>query len=150
MKIKIAAAVAAMMVLAGCGGRPGGLGDAMRYDARSLSHVRMDDDTYRVFEHPQRDRIMTTTSLGRAAGQGFVRGATLGIANVQTPEQRHEAAARRYLDMTSRAECTIKSGYELVQTQYEFMIDCPAGTVATKAPSVSEQVHGSPVVAASE
>lgn len=128
-------------LLAGCGGRPGGLKDAMSYDSKSLSHVRMGDDIYRVFEHPNRDRIMTTTSLGRAAGQGFIRGATLGMANVQTPEQRHEAAARRYLDLTSRGACEIKSGYELIQTQYEFMIECPAGTVSTPIPPMTEQAQ---------
>lgn len=131
----------ASVMLVGCGGRPGGLQDAMKYDARSLAHVKMTDDIYRVFEHPSRDRIMTTTSLGRAAGMGAVRGITLGIADVQTPEQMHEAAARRYLDLTSRRACTIKSGYELIQTQYEFIIDCPAGTIATPAPTVAEQAQ---------
>jgi hypothetical protein len=53
----------------------------MSYDTKSLAHVKMDDDTYRVFEHPSGDHIMITTSLGAAAGQGFVKGATFGLAD---------------------------------------------------------------------
>ena len=132
----------AILVLSGCGGRPGGLQDAMRYDAKSLAHVKMPDDTYRVFEHPTGDRIMTTTSVAAAAGQGFVSGATLGIASVETPEGRHEAAARRHLDLTGRAACAIRNGYELVHTQYEFLIECPPGTLATPAPSIAAQMAG--------
>lgn len=135
-----AAILISTLVIAGCGGRPGGLSDAMSYDAKSLAHVKMDDDTYRIFEHPKGDRLMTTPSIGTAAGQGFVQGATFGLADIQTPEQRHEAAARRYLDITGRSGCSIVSGYELVRTQYEFTISCPEGTIRTPAPSVAEQV----------
>jgi|GEM_PF-3264566 hypothetical protein len=138
--------LAALLVLAGCGGRPGGLQDVLRYDPKSLAHVKMADDTYRVFEHPAADRIMTTTSVAQAMGQGFIAGATLGIADIQTPEERHEAAARRYLDLTGRAACVIRNGYELVHTQYEFRFDCPSGTVRTPPPSVAEQ--GTPQPAA--
>ncbi len=139
MKFKVLLLIGSIVTLSACGGRPGGMKDAMSYDAKSLAHVKMDDDTYRVFEHPNRDRIMTTTSIGKAAGQGLIRGATWGVANVQTPEQQHEAAARRYLDLTGRDACTIKSGYELVQTQYEFMVDCPEGATATPLPSITQQ-----------
>lgn len=137
LRVTVLACVAVSIVA--CGGRPGGLQDALKYDAMSLSHVKMSEDTYRMFEHPLGDRIMATASVGAAFGQGIAKGATLGLVNVETPEQRHEAAVRRYLDITSREACSIRSGYELVQTQYEFMIDCPTGTVATKAPPVEQQ-----------
>ena len=85
----------------------------------------MPDDTYRVFEHPKEDVVMTTSSLGTAAGAGWVRGATLGLAQPYTPEQRHEAAARKFLDDTGRANCKITRGYLLAQPQYEFFYECP-------------------------
>lgn len=132
-------AVLLVLLVSGCGGRPGGLQDVLSYDAKSLAHVKMPDDTYRLFEHPAGDRIMTTTSVATAAGQGLMSGATLGIADIQTPEERHEAAARRYLDLTGRAQCAIRNGYELVNTQYEFRIECPPGTVRTVAPPVEQQ-----------
>lgn len=124
--------------LSACGGRPGGLQDAMSYDIQSKTQVAMSDDTYRIFEHPQRDRLMTTTSLGKAFGQGFVQGATLGIANVQTPEERHEAAARKHLDQTGRAHCIIDNGYELLNTQYEFRITCPTREVKAEPAQLSQ------------
>jgi hypothetical protein len=132
MKTKVVLALM-VLALAGCGGRPGGLKDAMAYDAKSLTHVKMPDDVYRIFEHPSRDRLMTTTSIGKAAGQGFVRGATLGLATVQTPEQLHEAAARKYLSDTGRGSCVILSGYELITTQYEFKFDCGGQTPVAKS-----------------
>lgn len=98
---------------------------AMEYDPQ-VHQVQMEDDTYRVFEHPQRDRLMTTPSMGKIAGQGMAQGVTLGIAHIRTPEQRHEAAARRYLDDTGRAHCRISKGYLLVDPQYEFYFNCDA------------------------
>jgi len=90
----------------------------------TVHHVRMDDDTYRIFEHPEGNKIMTTPSLGTAAGAGFVQGATLGLAQPLPHEQRHEAAARKHLDGTGRGHCRITSGYEIVRSQYEFTFDC--------------------------
>lgn len=112
-----------MAVLAGCGGRPGGLADAMKYTP-TVHHVQMEDDTYRIFEHPDDNKLMTTPSLGKSAGAGFVQGATLGLAQALPHEQRHEAAARRHLDNTGRQNCRIVSGYEILKGQYEFTFDC--------------------------
>jgi hypothetical protein len=96
---------------------------AMQYDQK-VHQVATADDTYRVFEHPNRDRLMTTPSMGKVIGRGTVEGATLGIANLATPEQRHEAAARKHLDETGRSHCRITKGYLLVDPQYEFFFDC--------------------------
>lgn len=112
-------------VLTGCGGSPGGFGRAMTYPA-NVTRVAMDDDTYRVHEHATDNTIMTTSSIGAAAASGFAKGLTLGMATPNAPEVRHEAAARKYLDDTGRADCTIVSGYLLVQPQYEFTYECPS------------------------
>ena len=101
-----------------------GMKQATTYDPKSLSRIAMADDTYRIFEHPDRQRIMVTTSLSRAAGQGFVSGLTFGVVPVRTPEQQFEAAARAHLDRTERSQCKITRGYLLVRKQYEFQFDC--------------------------
>lgn len=85
----------------------------------------MADDTYRVFEKPEERSIMTTPSIAAAAAMGAARGATLGLANVMTPEQRHEAAAQQYLAQTGRPNCKITKGYLLAEPQYEFHYECP-------------------------
>lgn len=109
------------LIVSGCGGRPGGFSDALKYDAKSLTQVAMSDDTYRVFEHPSGDRLMVTSSIGRSARSG----ATFGALPVSSLES-HKAAARRHLDQTGRQACQIVSGEELVKPQYEFVFTCPA------------------------
>lgn len=119
--MKIAIALFAALALAGCQS----MTTAMSYNYTPVQFP-MEDDTYRVFEHPTEDKIMTTSSLGRAIGGGAVKGATLGLANVYTEEQLHERAARAYLDQNGRANCPIVRGYLLMQPQYEFWYECPA------------------------
>lgn len=120
--------LAAALALAGCAG----VQAAMEYD-QTVHRVQMPDDTYRVFEHPAGDRIMTTPSNSRTAASSVVRGATWGVVDTDTPEQLHEAAARKYLDDTGRSHCRIVSGYEILRPQYEFKIDCSA------PPSISDK-----------
>lgn len=108
-------------LLSGCTG----VNTAMQYDY-PIYKVKMPDDIYRIYEHPKRDRLMTTPSLNKAFGQGFATGATFGLADVQTPEKLHEAAARKHLDNTGRSNCVIVRGYLLVRPQYEFFFECPS------------------------
>ncbi len=113
--------------LAGCA-NPNAFGRAMEYNSAKITRVRMPDDTYRVFDHPKEQKIMTTSSVGTAAAAGAARSATFGLGDPFAPEQRHEAAARKYLNDTGRTRCTITSGYLLMQPQYEFTYECPEPT----------------------
>ena len=122
---RIFALLAVVVLLVGCGGSPGGLSRAMTYPGK-VTRVKMDDDTYRVHQHPTDNTVMTTSSIGAAAASGFAKGLTLGTATPNAPEERHEAAARKYLDDTGRSNCKIVKGYLLVQPQYEFTYECPA------------------------
>lgn len=105
--------------LAGCQA----VGTAMEYKA-TTHQVAMADDTYRVFEHPKGDRIMTTPSIRTISGQAAAKTATLGLARTLTPYENHKAAARRYLDQTGRAHCAILRGDLVMEPQYEFFFDC--------------------------
>lgn len=110
-----------LLAIAGCAG----VSTAMQYD-QTVHLFVMPDDTYRIFEHPKGDRIMTTPSMGKAIGQGLAQGATLGIVKMGTPEERQEAAARKYLDETGRAHCVITRGLLVLEPQYEFFFECKA------------------------
>ncbi len=105
------------------------MSQALEYN-QTTHYVQMPDDRYRVFEHPKGDRIMTTPSIGTGVAMGTVSGLSLGLANVDPPEQRHERAARQYLDETGRAHCAIVSGYLVIRGQYEFRFDCSAVAAA--------------------
>lgn len=111
--------IAVALSLAGCSA----VQTAMQYDG-TATRVAMPDDTYRIFEHPNQDRIMTTPSLGKGIGFGLAKGLTLGVADIMTPEQLHGAAARKHLDATGRGHCVITRGYLIAQPQYEFYFNC--------------------------
>jgi hypothetical protein len=96
-------------------------------------NVWISGESWRVFDHPRENKLMVTTSFGRAASDGYVRGATLGIVNPQAPKPIFQAPAERFLGKTARAHCRITDGYELVATQYEFRFAC-----FSKAPNGAE------------
>lgn len=82
------------------------------------------DDTYRVFDKPTASRMMVTSSLGAAAGQGALKGLTLGAVESAPPKPRFQKAAETFLASTGRADCRITDGYLLVNPQWEFTYDC--------------------------
>lgn len=93
------------------------------------------DDEYRVFDKPQQGKMMVTSSLGSAAGQGAVKGLTLGAMDGAPPKPRFQKAAETYLASTGRASCRVTDGYLLVQPQWEFVYDCssPPPAVAMRS-----------------
>lgn len=123
MKAKVLGAVAVCLLASGC--MTSATYSRITSYPPKVHHVKMADDTYRVFEHKTDKTLMTTTSIGSAVAVGAVKGATLGLAETYTPEQRHEAAAQEYLNQTGRSNCRITKGYLLAQPQYEFHYSCP-------------------------
>lgn len=96
-----------------------------------VHHVKMADDTYRVYDHKTDNSLMVAPSLGKTMAIGAAQGATLGLADAMTPEQKLEAAAQQHLSNTGRGGCKITRGYLLSKPLYEFWFECP--TVAPKA-----------------
>ncbi|MDW9544268.1 hypothetical protein GOA55_18995 [Sinorhizobium meliloti] len=96
-----------------------------------VHHVKMTDDTYRVYEHKTDNSLMVAPSLGTTMAIGAAQGATLGLADTMTPEKRLEAAAQQHLVNTGRGGCRITKGYLLQKPLYEFFFECP-----TAAPRV--------------
>ncbi|MDX0105478.1 hypothetical protein GOC33_05490 [Sinorhizobium meliloti] len=95
-----------------------------------VHHVKMADDTYRVYDHKTDNSLMVAPSLGTTMAIGAAQGATFGLADTMTPEKRLEAAARQHLVNTGRGGCRIKKGYLLQKPLYEFFFECP--TVAPR------------------
>lgn len=91
-----------------------------------VHHVKMADDTYRVYEHKTDSSLMVAPSLGTTMAIGAAQGATFGLADTMTPEKRVEAAAQQHLVNTGRGGCKITRGYLLQKPLYEFWFECPA------------------------
>lgn len=86
-------------------------------------HVEGDDD-YRIFDKPDAGRMMVTSSLSSAAGQGAVKGLFLGAVDASPPKPRFQKAAETFLTSTNRPNCRVTDGYLLVSPQWEFAYTC--------------------------
>jgi hypothetical protein len=102
------------------------------YQGIPVAEVKMSDDTYRIFDKPTSGKLMATSSLASAAGQGFVRGLTLGAVPTDTPKPLFEAAALQFLEETGRRGCRILDAYLLARPQWEVKYDCSPVGVARR------------------
>ena len=80
-------------------------------------------EEYRIFDKPNEQRMMVTPSLARAAGVGFVRGLTFGIADNEIPKPFFENAASDFLANSGR-KCDVKDGFKIIEPQWEFRYSC--------------------------
>jgi hypothetical protein len=99
------------------------------YQGVPVAEVTMPDDTYRIFDKPAANKLMVTSSLASAAGQGFVRGLTLGTAPTDGPKPLFEAAALQFLDESGRHGCRVVDAYLLARPQWEVKYDCSPAQV---------------------
>ena len=123
--------VAVSALLTGCGTAANYT--RSEYEGIAIEEVAMPEDTYRVFDKPAANKMMVTTSIGTAMGQGFAHGLTYGAAT-GTPKPLFEAAAIRYLEEHGRSGCRIIDAYMLVQTQWEVKYDCTPPAPVASAP----------------
>jgi hypothetical protein len=101
------------------------------YEGIQIVEVKMPEDTYRVFDKPTQNKLMITSSLGAAAGQGMVKGLTFGAAPTEVPKPLFEAAAAQFLVESGRSGCRIIDAYLLAQPQWEVKYDCTPVPVAS-------------------
>lgn len=102
------------------------------YQGVTVQEVRMPDDTYRIFDKPTQSKLMVTSSLASATGQGVSKGLTFGAASGEPPKPLFEAAALQYLNESGRPSCRVTDAYVLAQPQWEVKYDCsPPATVPT-------------------
>ncbi|MFC3326177.1 hypothetical protein [Mesorhizobium cantuariense] len=85
--------------------------------------------SYLVYDKPAESRLMITSSIANAMGQGALTGLTM--MNTTPPEILFEQAAVEYLASTGRT-CVSKKAFLIVQPQFEVQYDCspPAPPVA--------------------
>ncbi|TPL39245.1 hypothetical protein [Mesorhizobium sp. B2-4-8] len=131
MKYKLLLIFAAVG-LSGCAG--------MQYAMDNYTNVKVVSFTspsqktgYRIFDKPAENRLMITSSIGNAMGQGALKGLTL--MDTTPPEILFEQAAVEYPASTGRT-CVSKKAFLIVQPQFEVQYDCSVGApvAATSAP----------------
>lgn len=116
MNLRLALTAGVALMLAGCSTTSGYIG--------TVHPVQMTDDTYRVFEHKQGDRVMVTPSLGATAKLALSHQALAPGPALETPADRMETVARKYLDETGRSNCQITRRELVMQPQYAFYFSC--------------------------
>ena len=93
------------------------------YSGVEVQKIQMIDDEYRLFDKPLDGRIMVTSSIGAAVGQGAASGLTLGTLKTSPPKPRFQAAVESFLASTGR-KCEIIDGYLVIEPQWEFRYRC--------------------------
>lgn len=123
MRIAVSMVVLAA-TLAGCTST-GGMGRMNSYKF-PVHKVEVDGEAYRVYDHKTDSSLMVSPGLGKIVAVGATQGATLGMVNTMTPEQKLQAAAQKHLNDSGRSSCKITRGGLLQQPMYEFWFECPA------------------------
>lgn len=111
------------------------------YRGVPVQEVKMPDDTYRIFDKPAQSKLMATSSLTSAAGQGFARGLTFGAAATDPPKPLFEAAALQFLTESGRHGCRVIDAYLLARPQWEVKYDCSPPPQAALANPSSKPTH---------
>lgn len=122
MRLIVAIGVTAATALAGCTST-GGMGRMNTYKF-PVHTVEFGGESYRVYDHKTDNSLMVSPSLGKIVAIGATQGATLGLVNTMTPEQKLQAAAQQHLTNTGRGNCKITKGGLLQSPMYEFWFEC--------------------------
>lgn len=101
------------------------------YSGVGIKEVATQYDTFRVFDKPAENRLMITSSIGSAIGQGLVGGATFNPTVAAAPEPVFHEAVEMYLAQSGR-KCEVQPGVLLAQPQWEFRYSCDPQQVASK------------------
>lgn len=121
--MKLAASLGIALLLAGCSGMSYAISTYSKIDVKT---VKMADDEYRIFDRPDLGKMMVTSSIGAAMGQGVGKGLLLMTVDTTPPKPMFQAAARQWLDETGRTNCKITDGYLIISPQFEFTYECPS------------------------
>lgn len=113
--------LASCVALSGCGG--------MSYAMEHYGNVPIQNfqastgTSYRIFDKPNENRLMITSSIGGSLGGGAVSGFTLGAVQPASAEVLFRDAAEQYLTSTGR-NCRSRDISLVVMPQYEVRYEC--------------------------
>ena len=123
-RLRISLMILTVLALGGCAGVNYVVHEYSGIEPKSFDVAG--EDTYRVFDRPDVNKLMITPSLNKAMGAGALQGLTFGGVDAMDsigPKPMFEHAALAYLASTGR-QCRIIDGYLVVRPQWEFKYDC--------------------------
>lgn len=97
--------------------------------------------SYRIFDKPGENRLMITSSLANAMGQGALKGLTL--MNTTPPEILFEQAAIEFLASTGRT-CIAKRTFLVVDPQFEVQYECVPALAEAPPKTAIASANGHP------
>lgn len=122
------AVVAAAEALASCSSTSGmGRMNSYKFPVHS---VQYGGESYRVYDHKTDNSLMVSPGLGKIVAVGAAQGATLGLVDTMTPEQKLQGAAQQHLNDTGRSQCKVTRGGLLQKPMYEFWFQCPTASAS--------------------
>ena len=94
------------------------------YSSVEMQQFTYADETWRIFDKPNENKLMITPSMGSAMAGGAKTGLTLGLAGNQgDPENRFRTAAMMFVKQ-KEGSCVIIEGKLLINPQYEYTYKC--------------------------
>lgn len=106
---------------------PSYVNDEYRYIP--LTTFAHENQSYRIFDKPSAGKLVVTPSLTKAVSDNIIRSVTFDRYNNATERERLEAAVAAYLTSNGR-KCTITSGAQVYDPQWEFTYSCEIKTTA--------------------
>lgn len=100
------------------------------YSFVKVEYVTMPDDTYRVFDKPDANKMLVSSSIASATAQSFR--SNIMLKDDTPPKTSFEAAAIAYLSNSGRNGCRVTDSYLLIAPQYEVKYDCTPPAPAVK------------------
>jgi hypothetical protein len=85
-------------------------------------------ESYEVWLHPTKPKILVQPSLRSAMNIGIRQGITLGLGDSAPPQARFQQAAATFLNLRKGRGCSLSNPVETRNTVWEFDYVCPDPT----------------------
>ena len=103
-------------------------------------HLVTHEDTYRIYDRPDLQRVAISPGLETAAKAHLVDHLPFNLANFsgsRSPGSAYFHPLQQYFQQTGR-HCVLTNGYLLMTPQWEFVYECQPGGLVPEAPDYLE------------
>jgi hypothetical protein len=115
---------------------------AENYGTMQPTIVETANNSYRVYDKPERGKVLVQRNPTGAVAQSFVGGRLLDRTIAADPKPYYQRAAEQHLRQTGRS-CQIRDGYLVVEPSWEFAYDCESVVTGAISPTEESAWHNS-------